>query len=914
MSCLNKFLALALAITFNFGAIKLSGNGESETFTVPVGPYTVFPGSSKINFKLYVGAAEEKEGNDYAVAYAQAGGRKFSPLFSEQVIVRQCRYLCSQGDGNKQTEVTEKKEKLDNPLVGKAIAYLGLVGSDPAIVTIKDGLAENFIYLFIDSASCPTLKTSSKLNDSNGLISKTIKNVLSFNSGIVAAVTPNDDPSYGAPGSGLSLVKNTVESVRKQNNRCSNKNCNQNCDFCKKNCEISNFDIFAATNADPNSKEKMNKAAPLDVTSSAVKIGSDLTSLTPTTSFLYDTLSLGYMGFAAQGGADATDGVRGLVRIKSSNNKLYINPIAPTSVFATENGVVGGLGASLNLNIKFVGSLVTSTLLTYIVVLSEINGEYYFYALPVVGADKDKGALASLNALPKERFTDRDFNGRYFYKPATDPADFNIDEHPELIVGGASDLPTTLDNVSSVTVSGDAVLISVKDGDTTGVFSTQALFDENGVISGWTNWSRSTGGSNPVSSVIVDDYTSTVWTIQNNAYDVYRTAWGYGTGDGILGGTDDTNGYIQLNNDFLQKGGVQGINEFINGSLVDMSWTVTTGLDKVIVARTGTGSGDFPTPVVGNYKSCSVFSNNGSWPAAQVDTKLVGISGGDLEKIGPVVTSSVYTNSDNESWLVVAGFGGLAVMAQDDGHGWVAIDSLVFSGSFKKINSQEQILKLFSDSGWLYILSTYRFERVKLTADSILNGVFSDQEVLATTDSLKALLTDFVLTGDKLYLGTSRYLMYYDGGWNKVVTPGVSLPIVSLNLLSGSDIDQLYVLSGYQGYNESYLNRFCIKKDDIVPLPLPDKFTKNSDAPFLNFGSFIDYFYTDGFRRLRMQALNGITEAILAQVKNNGKPFSGIRSVRLPFSPTANMVDRGVTLKSVGSFLINGSFGLWTEE
>jgi hypothetical protein len=110
------------------------------------------------------------------------------------------------------------------------------------------------------------------------------------------------------------------------------------------------------------------------------------------------------------------------------------------------------------------------------------------------------------------------------------------------------------------------------------------------------------------------------------------------------------------------------------------------------------------------------------------------------------------------------------------------------------------------------------------------------------------------------------------------------------------------------------LNRFWLSKSSPIPLALPDKFYKNSAAPFLNFGAFGDYFFTDGFRWLKMSSQNGNAEAYLAQLKNKGKPLAGFKGKKLPFVSSSSLVTKGLLLRSVGSFLINGSFGLWAQE
>ena len=922
MRCFKLFYIFLILITdLNFAAIKIDANGgPDQSFAVPVGPSASFDSNSQRKYRLYVGATEEKEDNIFSVAYAQSDNKKFIPLFGEEVLFQNSKTLVLEGSVKNQKAVNNL-EKIKNPLVGKAIAYLDLIGLDPAIVTLKNNIPENFMYLFLNDANSPKLKVSPILNDSNGQESSTIKQMLSLSGSIVAAVSPNGSFEYGQSGSGLALVKQMVETVERQLATCNNNKCKKSCDFCKKSCELKVFELFEASDANIDNKlekniklNNLNKAAPLDISSTAVKINENLFSLTPVSTLFYDVLSTGYMGFNATSGSNSNDGLKSLVKIKlAKDDKLSILPIAPDAVFFDNLTCVGGSGANLNINVKFVNHFVTSTKLTYLVVLSVVNNQSFFYALPILAVGLEKGSLASLNALPVQSYKNDLFSGKVFAVPAKTAADFNLVDHPELVVGSLSPLPVSLQEVSSVLASGDAVLITVNTGENKGVFSTQALFDDNGLIAGWTAWARATGGDAGVDFIKIDEENGEVWSIEKNGLDVFRTTWGYGQEDNILGGTDKTNGFIQTTNNFFKESGVQGINEFIGGTISDMALTVTTGLNKIALAKTGTGSGDFLKPVLGDYLSWASFSEDGAWPSTATENSLfVGISGGKLNDLGPIVTSAIYTNLI-ESWLVVSGYNGLAIMANNNGHGWLKLESLVFDGEFKKIKSPEKIIKIMADQDWLYILTNKLFQRVKLDSDSILNQEFKELEVLADVKDFKD-MTDFIVFNNKIYLGTTQGLFYYDSGWQKAVVPGVELPIVSLNVLFGSYIDQLYVLSGYQGYNESYLNRFFIKKEEIKPIALSDKFFKNSLAPFLNFGSFVDYFYTDGFRWLRMQAENERINAVLAQLKNKGSLFSGIKGLTLPFEPKSSLVVGATSLKSVGSLIINGSFGLWVNE
>jgi len=608
----------------------------------------------------------------------------------------------------------------------------------------------------------------------------------------------------------------------------------------------------------------------------------------------------------------ASSGGIGLAKASISNNTLTINAVAPSDIISTANDIIGALGSNTNINLKYLDTLYTSTYLTYLVIGSEVDGDVNFYSLPVVGTEANKGMIADLNSVPKEVYVDNKLTERVFYVPALTSSDFDIAAHPELKIGGSKVLPGDFAQISSMSSSGDAVFISVKSGDNTGIFYSRAIFDENGVIAGWTDWQSSAGGDMPAEAVLLNKRNADIWTVTNNAYDVRRTVWGVDYNDGILGGTIDSNGYAQLNNLFFEDGGIQSLNEITNqGGISTFALTITTGYKKVALANTGICNGSYYTPNVGDYKTNSVYSEDGSWINADNSSRFIAISGGELDNIGPVVTSTIYTNL-NENWLIVAGYGGLAVM-QNNGNGWQNLSGLVFNGGFKLIDGPDRIIKILSDNNYLYILTQNNLYKAKLDAASINQGEYLEINSIAQTDEDNKVFYDFVINKGNIYLATALGLYYLDGTWQKVAIPGVNLPVNFINIIKTDFADQLYTLSGYRGFNESFENRFYIPNNQIMPVPLPDKIFRDSGIPFLNFGSFIDYFYTDGFRWLRMQAKNGKTNALLAQIVNTKTLFAGINGLTLPFT-NSSYVGKILQLKSVGSLLINGSFGLWINE
>lgn len=899
-----KILFLLILLLPIKAKVRLLGNGTNTTFKTKVGPTAIFQGNSVRNSRLYVGSAEELENNSYAVCFAQDNISKFIPLFNQDVVFEPNKNLTSKTLAGKTVPVKSDITKTKNPLLSKAIANLGVIGFDVAIVAKTSGIADNSIYLYSDDANNPKLRQTPILKDALGNDAGTIKTILPFDNGIVAAVTPNGSLEFGGPGSGLALVRLMVESV-----------------VDKKTKVTDNYALFTATDADethslPKNKKvnDLNLAAALDFTSAQVKINQDLSRLIPTSSNVFSELEVGYMSFDATAGNAATAGVKSLVKINVvKDDKLSITSIAPDDIFTGVNDVVGGRGSAVNCNIKFFKQLVTSTKLTYLVVYSVVNNQPKFYALPIVGAQSNKGSLASLNALPREIYNNNEFVGRVFDTPALLPQDFDLANHPELMISGTFDnLPWN--KITALDVALDAVLITIGSGPERGVYQKSAIFNQYGVIAGWTPWRRYSAQAEIVGLNLFEDECA-VWTVENDGLDVFKTNWGYHPGDCILGGTNSNNGFIQFNNRYFQNGGVQSINEFTFGGLDGIVLTVSAGLETVTIAKTGTGNAPYYVPEIGDYQSYAYASNDGSWPTCPADAKIVAISCGDLGKLGPIVTSTIYDSVSN--WLVVAGYDGLAVMADQNGAGWSSLSNLNFAGKFFKIGTDDKISKIDSSNGWLYILNAQKLKRVKLAPSSVLNNSYAQEETLASDKDFGFPLTDFEIFNDYVYLSSGSKLFVLIGSkWTEIGIPGNNLPVSKINIITDylNGVSQLYVLTSYPGFNNSYLNRYFIKNSNPIPIPLSDRFFKDKLAPFLNFGASVNYFYIDGFRWLKISARNGLADAFLAQLKNKGRPLAGFKGRKLPFVDNSNLVVKGILLESVGSFLINGDFGIWVQE
>jgi hypothetical protein len=238
-----------------------------------------------------------------------------------------------------------------------------------------------------------------------------------------------------------------------------------------------------------------------------------------------------YLGVRITTGMVPTDIGKSIVlgRTTASNSLAY-EPIAPDSAIdPTENEIVVATGSDLSLTVKDVTILHASTGPSYLIVNgkrapSDLVGNV-IRALPLVNNPSNSsihGTLANKNSSLIENV---------FISPATSIGDLVTDDDPAAIVG-ATNLPLDPDqDIGQIVVLGDAIYVSIAtpqdSTQASGLFYSEALFDETGKIVHWTPWTKRVfpflGFPNELASIkffTVDAVTSKVWAVNGEALDI----------------------------------------------------------------------------------------------------------------------------------------------------------------------------------------------------------------------------------------------------------------------------------------------------------------------------------------------------------------------------------------------------------
>ena len=827
---LRSILSLALLSFVLKGAITYEGDGTNATFSFSVGPIVSTSISNLKSVELYTGASQTGA-KEYAISRAFSTGSKFEGIAIETTLV----------DGKTAT----------SPLYNQKIDFISLSNLSPVVVV--NGTKNIVAYKNLESSK--EILTSANLNDANEQLTNAILGLQVVNGGIIAPVNSNAGGTFGASGSGLALVQQ--KDADKQ-------------------------PILQVLNADPSSATDTNRAAPLNNSSDVLKINNDVTINSNNIDIYWSTIMQRfYICFQLTSNVAAGSGARAVaVGYVNGSNKVILNPIAPDSVFVGNNQIVGTGDADATVSIVKVRTMYTSTKLTYLIVLgangSTTSVQNLVYALPIVSLKSYQnsaiqGTLADVTQTPTDYYNDGIyFTGRAFTTAASDSSELFTTASTAAQVGAGA-LPIDPSNaVSDLMVSGDMVIATVNEAfsgsNSPGIYQSKAMYDDEGKIQAWTPWERIGATANSTGAAVLDIFNGNVvrWQTSTNANDtVSKTVWA----------SNDL--ATQLETDFtLANGGLQGLNDFPKSTsgLSNLSLMIATGVRKLALIESGDLQGGFFKPV-DNWSS-HAESFNAVITSISAGTTYVTVNGGDLNGVGPIITSTIATNSgDNKSWIFIGGFNGVAVLMDSSGDGWTGtisnLSDIPNNSRFKLLGNFKNVVKVFGAGDYLYILTLRALYRAELDSTDFQSGTISTTLIATPKEmglSSNASFTDIVVSESLALLATSQGLYRVGNGqdvrtatstlqlnWTFINSPGSFGPVFKIYTLSNdtdqnkfTDNGQLYVLNSYVGYNNSSVSRFSVNLsgaiDDDTVTWIPDTFIKNKQSYFINFDAFRDTF------------------------------------------------------------------------
>lgn len=370
--------------------------------------------------------------------------------------------------------------------------------------------------------------TSSELNDASGTdVTGGIVQIETNSTSIFAFVKPNTS-DFGDDNTGIALIGLGATDT------------------------TITLDIKDATNGiDGNKAVELQKASTeLKGTSG----GDDVIFLADSGALYWDNvLQRLFIGVNIQTNVNATDIGKSVVVAQLASGALTLQEITPDAALSGggTDEIIVALGADTKLTPNHLGVLHASTGPDYLIVDTTTTGtgvQNRIFAFPLVNDVSDPTAATNGTLADKNSALD---TNKKFTTAASAPGDLpenNAITNPEAVVG-AGDLPFAVDDaISDMVVFGDAVYVSINkapDSNTdTGIWSSQAQFDDTGKILRWSPWTKRTtplnsfpgvslpGGSTHNGAVkffAIDGTTGNVWIVEGTTdQTVGVTTWSTG--------------------------------------------------------------------------------------------------------------------------------------------------------------------------------------------------------------------------------------------------------------------------------------------------------------------------------------------------------------------------------------------------
>lgn len=626
-------------------------------------------------------------------------------------------------------------------------------------------------------------------------------------------------------------------------------------------------------------------------------------------------------------------GVRSVAHGGVRGESMMIRPIAPDAAIGSDS-IIGARGAGARATAYAVCVMRTTNLLYSLIVHGGVGDpaavKNTVYALPLVNDEGTDilGVLAKKDAIPVDTFDPvrpHIFQTRFVKDLPEKPEDLYTSTDVEARVGGG---PLAIGDITEMQVVGDSVFVSVAQanpGYLPGIFYSQALFDEYGRIKGWTEWSRAGGVVRPTYGFAFDQLTGNFWHICGNVEkkQVTRTQWQY----------QDYKHADFIREHFAQNtGGVQGLfdipathKSFSQNVGERTSWLIVAGYKKVMVLKSGIDSEGVLTPV-------DDFTDAA---AHHVFTGAV------LDDLGAIIAATVITDG-TQSWLLVGGSGGLAILAHADGSGFPLSAAGDFENIFehmtwKKLGNYRDVIKLIADGQYLYIVSASKIDRIVCTQEMVID--FSPTTLITPPllpEGKSIFFSDAIASRDVMCLATNAGMFKnvqdssvrtLAGGntrdWEKVPLAESPGPVTRFFVITptGHETDfacgvggNIYVLSAYVSYHQARVYRFTFMREKEL-LQLPD-FFMNFKTFYLNVGDYRNNVVTDGALLLLSRSAYKDTPPFVETMLSPhvSRAYGARSNARIFTVKDTQRIGKAIRRSMTGSWLIPGDFGVGINE
>ncbi len=417
--------------------------------------------------------------------------------------------------------------------------------------------------------------------------------------------------------------------------------------------------------------------------------------------------------------------------------------------------------------------------------------------------------------------------------------DENIEEAAAL-VGGSVVPVAESDQITDIRILDDTVIVSCIDDNVDGegsdtklwrnqmgMFASTALFDQNGVIEGWTAWRQLYEVYDHVHHFALDRTNDAFWMVHGASADsVTYKEWG----DFCVGVLC---GMMPESEDFLAGPNLSVYSvkmyPYRTTGIGNHRWVVATGYKRLMLLRT---CGGYPQYTENNYMFFDTTNTS------------------SFNQLGPIYCTEIsHSDQEDEGWLFAGGYGGLAVLSAPSGNGWdgsVGLSSVseleetvgeeTSAFTFKTLSGIEgPIYKLHADGKYLYAMTRDVVYKIEMNADKFrLTDPAELDEAIIYSGIVNEYLFDMAGFNErgKGFLATTERLCWHNdwteedlsrAGWSTVSTftsIPLSISFKSMNVTGtfagqpvteAGTIGNLYISSNDTSNACSNIHRYHVK-------------------------------------------------------------------------------------------------------
>lgn len=444
-----------------------------------------------------------------------------------------------------------------------------------------------------------------------------------------------------------------------------------------------------------------------------------------------------YVGCSAKG----TEGIAAI--------SLVDQPILQDFSIISGNQIAATDQKNTSLFINNLGSLTTSTNLSYLLVHGGQNtfsdSVNSVFALPIINDPLYAvGTLANINQKPTLIFSEKP---PYLYVKSVlreypvDSNDLYSLDNPlrikEAFVGqgkleyndGTTIFKLQINDLEGYrdSVFASTVYLNHDQQGIGGIFYSQALLDETGMIKNWTPWQR----KDIVGNLLTSRYIPTLGSSAGILLGLYSTP--------VLAALSSTGPFLNIGNPLwgdlpLNKTGIEqsidipwqnpAIGFNTSAPFLKPSYMIHVGRNTIILQQTARNNSLLPL-----YANKLLICKNGNTENIEnktSNTALVAFTGGVLDSAGSLVTATIGYNSIlQDSWLIAGGSNGLFILKNDEGKGlgdkglqdnFTGINTRL---TWEKIGTYKNVKKVISLDQYLFILTKENLFRLNLDYQNI---------------------------------------------------------------------------------------------------------------------------------------------------------------------------------------------------